>query len=172
MTENNLENRIELKPLKAIDAEHAFIWTGDAEVTKSLFWDHHPTQAATAEFLKSVAEKHPWFMAICLDGKPVGAVTLDQGQGRSEKRAELGYVLARKYWGQGIASIAAKKAIIKGFAELPIVRIEAFVDPDNRASVRVLEKAGMKKEAYLEKYLIHRGQVRDRLIYAVTKDVF
>ncbi len=135
--------KISLRPIKATDA---------AEV-----------------FLKNVAEAHPWFMAIIFKGKSVGAITLDQGKSRAQKKAELGYVLAKKYWGQGITTEAVKLALEKGFDDLSIVRIEAFVDPKNKASVRVLEKSGMKNEGYLEKYLVHRDRVCDRFIFAKTR---
>ncbi len=164
-----LDDQVILRPLQVSDAEHVYTWTGDPLVTEALFWDHHPNLSATVDFLQKVATKHPWFMAICLNEKPVGAITLDRGNGRAEKRAELGYVLARAYWGQGITTIAVKKALQKGFRELPILRIESFVDPENRGSVRVLEKSEMKKEAYLSKYLVHRGLVRDRIIFGAVK---
>lgn len=160
---------ITVRPLTSEDASFAFMWTGDHTVTKPLFWDHHPSEQDTAEFLKAVAESHPWFMAICEDGTPVGAITLDKGKGRSECRAELGYVLRKSAWGRGIATEATKIAIARGFDDLNIERIEAFVDPENLASVRVLEKSGMNREAYLNRYLIHRGKVRDRLIFAATR---
>ena len=164
-----LIKEVSLRPLKASDAEFFFTWAGDKEVTQSLFWDAHPSLEASRIFLENVAESHPWFMAIIFKGTPVGAITLDQGKSRAEKRAELGYVLAKKYWGLGITTQAVRIALDKGFNDLSIVRIEAYVDPDNKSSVRVLEKAGMQKEGYLEKYLVHRNKVCDRLIFAATK---
>lgn len=165
-----MNNSIALRPLTSSDAEAFFAWAGDREVTQSLFWDAHESIEAAKSFLNSVVEPHPWFMAIVYDGHPVGAITLDQGKARSEKRAELGYVLAKKYWGKGIASEAVKLAIPKGFSELTIERIEALVDPGNIGSVRVLEKAGMTNEGRLCKYLVHRGKICDRFIFAATKD--
>lgn len=164
-----LEFRITLRKLVVSDAEKVFVWTGDPLVTEPLFWDAHTDLAATVKFLTDVADHHPWFMAICLDGEPVGAITLDRGSGRAVVRAELGYVLARNHWGQGIATAAVRLALRKGFDDLKISRIEAFVDPDNKASIRVLEKAGLHKEGRLSHYVIHRGKIRDRFIYGVTK---
>lgn len=160
---------IKLRPFTLADAEAMVAWKGDPEVTQTLFWDHEPNLEATVEFIQTVVLSHPWFMAICLDDKPVGAITLDQGTGRAIKRAELGYVLAKAYWGQGIATEAVKLAIEDGFKKLPIERIEAFVDPDNIGSVRVLEKAGLAKEAHLKKYVVHRGRLRDRFIYVAFR---
>lgn len=162
--------KVELRPLKSEDLEDFWIWASDQRVTKSLFWDAYTTKEAALDFLNKVANPHPWFMAILVDGRPVGAVTLDQRTGGARIRAELGYVLAFDYWGKGIVTEAVKLAIAKGFQELPIERIEALVDPDNLGSVKVLENAGLKREGLLQKYVLHRGIVRDRYIYAVTKN--
>lgn len=163
--------KISLRPLLASDCEAAFKWTGDSQVTRSLFWDAHESVQATEEFLKSVAEPHPWFMAICLNDYPVGAITLDKGKGRSDCRAELGYVLAKDNWGQGIATEAIRQCLTRGFEDINVSRIEAFVDPENIGSFKALEKAGLKKEATLANYVVHRGQVRDRFVYAALKEL-
>lgn len=162
--------RIQLRPIQVEDAIPVYGWTGDPLVTQPLFWDHHPNINFTVDFLKTIATKHPWFMVICLDGQPVGAITLDQGTGRASMRAKLGYVLARSFWGQGITTMAVKKAIERGFKELDIIRIEAFVDPENSASIKVLEKSGLTREAHLQQYVIHRGRIRDRYLFSTFKN--
>ncbi|MFZ4404541.1 MAG: GNAT family N-acetyltransferase [Pseudobdellovibrionaceae bacterium] len=160
---------ITLRPLQSADFENAFQWTGDPDVTQSLFWDAHESPNATQVFLKKVAETHPWFMAICFAGKPVGAITLDRGSGRGVKRAEMGYVVAKKYWGQGIATQAIRLCLARGFSDLDVERIEAFVDPENRGSVKVLEKAGLNKDAFLKRYVLHRGLIRDRFVFSALR---
>lgn len=161
--------KVTLRPLAAKDVDAFLTWGGDPAVTQSLFWDHYTDRDAAEEFLRDVAEKHPWFMAIEADGVPVGAITLDQGKGRALHRAELGYVVAKSQWGKGIATEAVRQALQRGFSDLSIERIEAFVDPRNSGSVRVLEKAGLIREGILKSYVLHRGEIRDRYIYAKTK---
>ncbi len=160
---------ITLRPLRSTDVDAFLTWGSDPEVTQSLFWDPHTDREAAREFLKKVAEPHPWFMAICLDGEPVGAITLDKGSGRAGNRAELGYVLAKKHWGKGIVTQATRMALLRGFEDLGVERIEAWVDPENKGSIKVLESSDMKCEGLLKKYVVHRGQTKDRLIYAKTK---
>lgn len=157
---------VSLRPLRAADAEAFMTWAGDPETTRSLFWDHYTDLESARAFLTRVAEAHPWFMAVCLDGIPVGAVTLDRGEGRAARRAELGYVIARAHCGKGVATAAVRLALARGFDDLGLERIEAFVDPENAGSVRVLEKAGLVREAHLRRYLVHRGRTRDRFVYA------
>jgi ribosomal-protein-alanine N-acetyltransferase len=56
--------------------------------------------------------------------------------------AELGYRLARRFWGQGYATEMSRALVRHGFEQLALRRIVAFVDAEHVASVRVLQKAG------------------------------
>jgi len=62
---------------------------------------------------------------------------------------EIGYLLARPYWGQGLATEGAQVGMKFGFEKLKIPTIIGIVHPENIASQRVLEKNGLKflKEA-------------------------
>ena len=161
----SIRESITLRPLMATDVDAFMSWGGDPDVTKSLFWDHYQRIEDAQDFLKKVAESHPWYMAICINNVPVGGITLDVGKGRAHCRAELGYVIAKAHWGQGVATAAVMLALTKGPAELGVSRIDAFVDPENHGSIKVLKKAGMIEEALLKKYVVHRGQIRDRLLF-------
>lgn len=57
---------------------------------------------------------------------------------------EVAYFLEKKCWGQGLATEAAKAGLEFGFGELGLACIVGIVHPDNIASQRVLEKAGMQ----------------------------
>jgi ribosomal-protein-alanine N-acetyltransferase len=59
---------------------------------------------------------------------------------------EVAYLLAQAYWGQGLATEAARAALRYGFETLALDRIVAVVHPENRGSQRVLEKAGLRLE--------------------------
>jgi ribosomal-protein-alanine N-acetyltransferase len=56
---------------------------------------------------------------------------------------EVGYLLARPYWGYGLAAEGARPAIKMGFEAFGLKEIVGIVHPENTASVRVLEKIGM-----------------------------
>jgi [ribosomal protein S5]-alanine N-acetyltransferase len=165
----HMESRISLKNLTSSDLSYFYVWASDSEVSKTMTWDAYTSQEDASNFLVQIVENHPWFKAICLDGIPVGSITLTQGKGVASCKAELGYVLAKAYWGKNITTIAVKQAITVGFSDLNIQRIEAFVDPDNIASQKVLVKAGMVCEGLLKNYTLFKGEVKDRYIYAITK---
>ncbi|GKA60888.1 acyl-CoA N-acyltransferases superfamily protein [Tanacetum coccineum] len=88
-------------------------------------------------------------------------------------KADIGYGLAAKYWGQGIATAAVKMAVKMVLTDFPdIVRLQAFTDVENIGSQRVLEKAGFKKEGLLRKYTLLKGCIKDTLVYSfLSEDV-
>ena len=132
-------------------------------------WNSYISRIEAEIFFASVVEKHPWFRAICLGEKVIGSVTLDKGKGAHNCKGELGYVIAKKYWGNGLATQAIKLAIQTGFQDLDVERIEAYVDPSNIGSQRVLEKNGFLKEGLLRHYVVQKGKVKDRFIYSILK---
>lgn len=158
-------SKVSLRPLKSTDLDAFMTWAGDAEVTATLMWDHYKDKVAAEKFLIEVVEKHEWFMAICLNEIPVGAITLTKKEGSGKCRAELGYVIAKTYWGKGLATQAVKLCLQQGYTDLGISRIEALVAVNHISSIRVLENAGLVREALLKNYLVHRGQVVDRYLY-------
>jgi RimJ/RimL family protein N-acetyltransferase len=145
-------------------------WAVDDEVTKFLMWDSYSSYKEAELFFTCVIEKHPWFKAICFDGKVIGSITLDRGKGIHSCKAELGYVIAKKYWGKGLTTKAVQQTIQTGFEDLGIKRIEAYVDPTNIASQRVLEKNGFEREAFLKNFLVHKGIIKNRFLYAFVQN--
>ena len=66
------------------------------------------------------------------------------------KEVDLGYRLMTTYWGQGLATEAARACVSFGFEELKLSSMIAFVLPDNIGSVRVLEKLDFQFEKEVE----------------------
>jgi len=81
-------------------------------------------------------------------------------------RAEIGYWLAKPYWGKGTMSSVVRCACEVAIREWELARITALVFVDNRASVRVLEKNGFAHEALLKKYFKRDGAFSDALLFA------
>jgi [ribosomal protein S5]-alanine N-acetyltransferase len=76
---------------------------------------------------------------------------------------EIGWWLAQAWWGQGLATEAARAALRDGFERAGLKRIVAVALPANRASIHVMGKLGMK----YEREMIHRGF--DVVLYAVNR---
>ncbi|HUF88503.1 MAG TPA: GNAT family protein [Gemmatimonadota bacterium] len=79
--------------------------------------------------------------------------------------SEVGYWLGREHWGRGTMTRALRAAVPWALERYDLVRIEAGVFETNPASGRVLEKAGFRLEARLERSVIKDGVVLDRLLY-------
>lgn len=62
------------------------------------------------------------------------------------KETDLGYRLMSRYWGHGYATEAARACLETGFTQLGLSRIIALVLPENRSSIRVLDKLGFVKQ--------------------------
>jgi RimJ/RimL family protein N-acetyltransferase len=84
--------------------------------------------------------------------------------------ADIGYELAPDRWGQGYATEAARAIVHFGFTELKLHRITAWCIADNVASVRVLEKLGLKLEGRLRQKEYFKDRWWDTLLYAILAD--
>jgi RimJ/RimL family protein N-acetyltransferase len=73
---------------------------------------------------------------------------LEDADGRRE--IELGYRIARPYWGQGLATEAAGAAVRYAFDQLMLERVVSSIDGKNTASIRVAEKIGMSYQRDIE----------------------
>jgi ribosomal-protein-alanine N-acetyltransferase len=79
---------------------------------------------------------------------------------------EVGYGVAREYWGQGLMTEAARASLRYGFEKIGLERIVAVAFPENTASRRIMEKLGMR----FEKNVIHYGH--ECVYYAIGRDEF
>lgn len=161
---------ISLRKIDVSDIDDFMVWASDDKVARFCTWDAYTSREDGINFIEKVAVPHPWFRAICIDNRPIGAITVTPRSGSDRCRGELGYVLAYKYWGKGICTQAVKMVCKTVFDELPdLERIEALVDVENAGSQRVLHKAGFSKEGVLRKYMIRKGRTRDSVIFSLLR---
>lgn len=95
--------------------------------------------------------------------------TIDIRIDRVNRKAELGYVLAREEWGQGIVPEAATRLLALAFEELALEMVFAFHDVRNPQSGRVMEKIGMVKQGTIENHRLFRGRPVTDHYYVMTK---
>lgn len=62
---------------------------------------------------------------------------------------DLGYRLGKKYWGKGIASETVAASLSFGFEDLELEKIYGWVMPDNKASIRIMEKFKFRLDAHI-----------------------
>jgi RimJ/RimL family protein N-acetyltransferase len=63
---------------------------------------------------------------------------------------EVGWTLRRDFWGRGYATEAAQVALDYAFDRLGQTRVISLIQPDNRASIAVALRLGMRFEGYTE----------------------
>jgi len=88
---------------------------------------------------------------------------------QSNRRSEIGYILARKHWGKGIMREVLPVFLRFGFLTMGLNRIEADVDPRNLASLRALERLGFQKDGYLRERYQVGGEKQDAVLLGLLR---
>lgn len=105
-------------------------------------------------------------------GKLIGSIGAEGVRPGLSHKAEIGYWLAKPFWGRGIMTVTVGAFVNYALTELEMVRLTAHVFEANVASARVLEKNGFKLEGMLRKHFIKDGQFIDARLYALLKEEF
>ncbi len=143
----------------------------DPEVTKYMRWRPHESVRTTREFLRHVLnewmreKEFHWVIESKETGEGLGMIGIWL---EKEHRAQFGYVLSQKHWGKGYATEAARAVVEWAISQPHVYRVWAICDVENRASARVLEKAGLEFEGVLHRWTMHSisDEPRDVLCYA------
>ena len=128
------------------DVATTFAYSSDFENTHLMLMVPHKTIEETRDFLaKGIAEyekENPEYLsfAVCLDGVHIGEVFAYL----SEKEADIGWLIDKRYWGNGYATEAAKLLVEYIKTELHRTDIVAYCDARNIASQKVMKKIGME----------------------------
>lgn len=124
------------------------------------------------EFIQSIlnADKNSTFcFAIVKDDKVVGSIGVFRQSNIHSKTCELGYYVGEQYWNKGIATCAVKRICEFIFDNTDIIRIYAEPFARNKASCRVLEKAGFVYEGTLKCNAVKNSVIEDMNMYAIVK---
>ncbi|CAM8988363.1 unnamed protein product [Rhodiola kirilowii] len=159
---------ISFRPFKLSDMDHFMTWASDDRVTRYLILNSMTSKNQGLEYLEKVAIPHPFHLSICLNDLSIGYVSITQESGINRCRARISLALAFEHWGQGIATMAVKYAVTRGFEEFKdLVRIEGIVEVDCEGSQRVLEKVGFRNEGLMRKYAFNKGEIRDVYVFSI-----
>jgi [ribosomal protein S5]-alanine N-acetyltransferase len=146
----------------------------DPEVIRYLTFLPHrdlkDTHEAVERFLEGwrSGKSYCWLI-FRRDGEElVGAISVRKDQG-----INLGYLVARPFWGQGYMAEALTAVVEWAFSIPSIFRVWAVCDVENHASARLLERNGFCREGVLKKWSIHPNVSdipRDCFCYAKTRE--
>jgi [ribosomal protein S5]-alanine N-acetyltransferase len=172
--------RVVVREFTVDDVDAMYAYLSDEEAFLHVSWEPQTLD----ELRESVREeieaartvpRLAYELAVTLrdTGEVVGQVTLKMDTYIPQIRqrtAELGYMMRRDCWGRGLATEAARLVLDFAFGELGLHRVFAVVDDDHAASIRVLEKLGLRREARHAKDSFVRGEWLTTLIYAVLEE--
>lgn len=150
--------RLILRKPRPADASALFAsYVQDEQATRYLRWRPHQSFVESEAIIESFLQKWNnasefcWFLFTVSDSELIGSIAA-----RIEKQeVELGYVLARQVWGQGLMLEAINTIVEWAFAQPPFSRVRAVCDVENDKSMRVLEKGGFRCEGILERFSVH-----------------
>lgn len=112
---------------------------------------------------------YPYFITLREGGAILGGLTLANVRRRAAMSASLGYWMGAQHAGKGIMSRAVPALCRHAFSLLALERVEAACLPENAASIRVLEKAGFRREGFARGYLAIAGVRRDHITFALLR---
>ncbi len=149
--------RLVLRPLAESDVDRLMEFWNLPEVTRWLLRGASTADGLRGWIAKAAENPADDSRAIVLDGVVIGTVNMRredgyvQPGGPTGSVADFGYTLDPAYAGHGYATEAARGMVGHAFDTLGVRRVKAGAFVDNVASVRVLEKLGMRREEYAVK---------------------
>ena len=173
------EGRVGLRPLKRGDAvawrqarlrnEHWLRpWEATAPATES---EPLPTFLGMVARLRSEARQGRALpFAITYDGRLVGQLTVGGITYGSARSGYIGYWVDEAVAGRGIAPTAVAMAVDHCFGVMGLHRLEISIRPENAASLRVVEKLGIRCEGPRQRFLHIDGEWRDHLTFVVSAE--
>lgn len=164
--------KIGLRPLVMTDAKGMFDILSDVESMK--YWSDQPinhideAKDTLDKDLQSDAKGKSMCWAITLAGQDqlIGKCILFNFD-PLYLRAEIGYVLNRRYWRQGLMRHALNAVIEFAFKTLELHRIEADVDAENLGSLALLEGLGFEREGLFRDRWCVYGEWQDSVMLAL-----
>ncbi len=166
----NLQH-IRLRRPRLSDAEAIFEYGSDPEVARYADW---PVRTSIDSLVESLRERGSrweagtefyWVITLLGEDRAIGGVSCRV----VEHSAEFGFLVSRRYWGNGFAT-EASRAIVEWATSLPSIwRVWATCDTENLASARVLEKIGLSREGTLRRWIVRPNisrEPRDAFIYS------
>jgi RimJ/RimL family protein N-acetyltransferase len=166
--------RIALRRLALADLTTFVTYRSDPDVALYQSWDAPYPPAAGKRLITSMRRQHPdtpgeWFQ-FALTLRSTGELIGDCGSktiAADPLQAEIGYTIAPAHQGNGYGTEAVRTLLGYLFAARGKHRVTASCDPRNAASIKLLERVGMRREGHLRESIWFNGEWADDLIYAM-----
>jgi RimJ/RimL family protein N-acetyltransferase len=170
--------RLILRDFKKSDLKAVHAYSSLEEVSQYLIWGPNSlaqSKQAIDGFIDDQRARPREIFDVAITLKPKQHVIGGAGvriTDRDNCTGEIGYTLHPEFWGFGLATEATRALIEAGFNELGLQRIVAHCDQRNKASARVMERLGMRREGVFRASKIIQGEWRDEFLYAILAEDF
>ena len=165
--------RLILRSFQPTDLAAFTAYRSDPEVARYQGWDAPYPDAKAQEFIEEMQAKTPgtpgqWYQ-VALERKSAPGLIGDCAFHVLEdgRQAEIGFTLAQAYQGQGYAAEAGRRLLQYLFAELHLHRVTATADAKNLASIRLLERLGLRREGTFIENTFFKGSWGSEVLYAM-----
>lgn len=166
--------RLLLRKVRLEDDASVYRWMSDPQVCKYERWEPHENIKYSRGYINEVFDyktKKTYLWGIQLGDSLIGSISIVNVD-EHDRKATLGYCLARDYWSKGYTTEAVKAVIKFILQDIGLNRIEASCSVNNKSSIRVLEKAGFALEGHAKDYYFCNAGFQDSNLYAITKASF
>lgn len=168
--------RLLLREFTAADEAHVHEYASDRLVSRYDLWGPNTAEETRRVLEKWIAQQDDWprddvtlAAELPQERRVIGSVRLWMVDAPN-RTAEIGYTFNRHNWNHGYATEAATALIENAFRGLNAQRVRAICDVRNIGSWRVMEKAGMRREAHFLQHVLQKGEWRDSYVYAILRD--
>ena len=161
-----------LRKPRLTDAESLYKYQQDKEVKRNMMTIPKTLKETKREIKEMNLGRKGYIgevFVIDINGEAVGVISFGQTDKYNKTKVKVGYWIAKKFRGKGITTKALKLITNYAFKKYKLKRMEGFCRTFNKASARVLKKAGYKFEGILRKNKFKNGKYLDDMIWAKIK---
>ena len=158
--------------LAALLSRNKYFWSKFEPIHRDEFYTEEIQHKKILESLQMLSLNREYSFGIYdqQSNKLIGHIALYAIKRLPYSSAFIGYSLDEQYTKRGIATEAVSMLVQFAFNKLKLHRVEAYIAPDNTASIKVIEKNGFKQEGLLRKLLYINGQWVDHYLYALLEE--
>lgn len=164
--------RLLLRPWQEADAEELYRWASDPLVGHAAGWTPHASVEDSLHIIRTLLSQPDTFAVLPRDGEggPIGSVgVFTTGAPEIADEPEIGYWLARPFWGRGLIPEVVEELLRWQFQERNAERVWCGHFPGNDKSRRVIEKCGFRYVCTGPERPWPDGVSRSSLYYALTR---
>ena len=171
--------RLILRPWKDADAEILYKWASDPDVGPRAGWPAHTSVTNSLEIIHGpLGGPETYALVLKETGEPIGSAGLFPPEEfcrpvdlpEDAVQLELGYWIAKPYWGQGLVPEAGRELLRHAFEDLNCVMAHCCHFDFNAQSKRVIEKLGFTYHTTREAVCSQLGETRTDVCYLLPRE--